>query len=445
MGDDEAAEIERLRLQNEQLKSEVERAQGIRHRRLRAIAAIVAVFFAAASFTAALPGAWARRTLTNTDTYLSVVGPLASDPAVQEALAREITTAVFTAVDVQGRLTEVLTEKAPQLVFLAGPITQSVQSFVQDQTQKILASDQFRTFWIDANRLVQQNLVAVLRGDTTVLQVQNGEVVLNYLPLVNQALQAVSGTLSSLLNRQIKLPEITPDTVPADAVAKLNAALGVTLPATFGSVVVYRSDVLSTVQNSVDLFRKGLIGLIALFLISVVVALTVSPHRRRTLLQLAVAVAVMTVVERRIGIASVGDLVAIARPENQAAVQSIANALLGWFLDYTVRFLWIAVITIVIALLTGPYPWAVWLRGAVVDVYHHTVQSHEEAAEGTPSAWIARHRNVVMGVVAGIAALILWSADLPAWGWWLLLLVTVALELVAWRVARGPEHEPVPA
>jgi hypothetical protein len=446
MADDgEAAEVERLRVENEQLQAEIEKSRGVRHRRLRAVAAVVAVFFAAASFTAALPGAWARRTLTNTDTYLSVVGPLASDPAVQEALAREITTAVFEAVDVQAQLTQVLTERAPQLVFLAGPITSSVEQFVQDQTQKILASDQFQTFWIEANRLVQSSLVAVLKGDTTVLQVQNGEVVLNYLPLVNQALQAVSGTLSSLLNRDITLPEITPDTVPADAIAKLNASLGVTLPATFGSVVVYKSDVLSTVQDSVSLFRKGLIGLVVLLLVSIVIALAVSPHRRRTLLQLAVAIAVMTVVERRIGIASVGDLVALAKPENQAAVQSVANALLGWFLDYTVRFLWLALIVIVAALLSGPYPWAVRLRAAVGDVVHHTLQPQEVAAEGTPSAWIALHRNVVMGVIAGLAALVLWVVDLSGWEWWLLLVVTAVLELVAWRVARGPEAEPTPA
>jgi len=441
-----AEEVERLRLENEELHAEVERVTGVKRHRMRAAAAVVAIVFAVASFAVALPGAWARRTLTNTDTYLSVVGPLASDPAVQEALARQITTAVFEAVDVQSKLTEVLTDKAPQLTFLAGPITQSVQGFVQDQVQKILASDQFQQLWEQANRIVQSQLVAVLRGDSSVLQVQNGQVVLNYLPLVNEALQQVSSTLSSLLGRQITLPTITPDMVPADAVAKIEAALGVTLPATFGTVVVYDSDALSSVQDGVKIAQQTLFILIAILLIGLIVALVVSPHRRRTLLQLAVAIAVVTVIERRLGIASVNDVVNLVPPENQAAARAVAEALIGWFLDYTVRFLWLALIVIVAALLSGPYPWAVWFRRAVDDVVHHTLRGEEVPPEGSPSAWIAEHRTPVIAGIAVVAAVVFWVASLSA-GWWLLFaIVFILLELIAWRVARGPaEEEPAAA
>jgi hypothetical protein len=447
-GDDGgAAEVERLRQENEQLQAEVERVSGVKRHRMRAVAAIVAVVFAVASFAVALPGAWARRTLTNTDTYLSVVGPLASDPAVQEALAREITAAVFEAVDVQQQLTVVLSEKAPPLAFLAGPITQSVQQFVQDQVQKILASEQFQTLWEEANRLVQTQLVAVLRGETDVLQVQNGEVVLNYLPILNQALQQVESTLGSLLNKQIDLPEITPDMVSstsgsAAAVAKISDALGVTLPDTFGTVVVYKSDALSTVQDTVKLAREGFFILLAIFLLALATAIAVSPRRRRTLLQLAVAIAVVTVIERRLGIASVDSAVALVPAENQAAARAVADALVGWFLDYTVRFLWIALVTIVIALLSGPYPWAVAFRRGVDDIVHHTLRSDEVPADGTPSAWVAARRAPVMAGIAGLAALIFWVTSLST-GWWLLVaVIVILLELVAWRVARGPEGEP---
>lgn len=442
-GDDGgAAEVERLPEENGQLEAEAERDSGVKRRRIRAAAAIVAIVFAVTAFTAVLPGAWARRTMTDTETYISVVGPLAANPTVQSALAREITAAVFESVDVEAKLTAVLTERAPELAFLAGPTTQSVQQFVQDEVQKILASEQFRIFWERANTLVQTQLVAVLRGETDVLQAQNGKVVLNYLPIVNQALQQVSSTLSALLDRQITLPEITPDTVPAEAIAKLNAALGVTLPATFGTVVVYRSDALSTVQDTVELARETFFLLLAIFLIGVAVALAVSPRRRRTLLQLAVAIAVVTVIERRIGIASVDSVVGLVPAESQAAVRAVADALIGWFLDYTEWFLWIALITIMIALLSGPYPWAVWFRDAVTDIAHHTPRSDEVARVGTPSAWIAVHRGPVMAVIAGLAAVIFWTTSLSTEWSLALVVVVVSLELVAWRVARGPEAEP---
>jgi hypothetical protein len=285
--------------------------------------------------------------------------------------------------------------------------------------------------------------VAVLRGDSDVLTVQNGQVVLNYLPIVNQVLAQLSGTLSTLLNRQITLPEITADTVPAEATAKLEAALGVTLPPTFGQVVVYKEDVLTQVQDGVKIANRGLYAAIALLLISLIVAIVVSPHRRRTILQLAVAIAVVTVVERRLAIGSVDDLVAQIPAENQAAARSVAEALVQWFLQYSVVFLWVALITIVVALVSGPYAWAVWFRAAVDDVVHHTLRSEEVAAEGSPSAWIAARRMPVMAGIALLAALIFWAIDLNG-AWWLVLaLVVVVLELVAWRVARGPADEPV--
>ena len=435
-------EVERLRQENEAGQGETERVPGVKRRRMRAAAAIVAVVFAAASFAVALPGAWARRTLTDTDTYLAVVAPLASDPAVQEALAREITAAVFEAANVQQRLSTVLADRAPRLTFLVGPIAQSVRQFVQDKVQTILASEQFRTFWTEANRLVQSQLVAVLRGETDVLQAQNGEVVLNYVPLVNQAMAQVSSTLSTLLNKDITLPEIPPGMVPAEAIAKLDAALGVTLPATFGTVVIYRSDALTTVQDTVKLARAAFFGLLAIFLIALITALAVSPRRRRTLLQLAVAIAVVTVIERRLGIAAVDSAVALVPADTQAAARAVADALVGWFLDYTVWFLWIALATIVIALLSGPYPWAVWFRGAVADVVQHTLRADEAAPIGTPSAWIATHRAPVMTVIAGLVAVIFWTTSLSTGSLLAVAVVVLLLELVAWRVARGPDAEP---
>jgi hypothetical protein len=438
-------ELEQVRAERDELQGQVERMRAGRNRKLRVITAVVAIILAVVTFAGALPGAWARRTITNSDTFVSVVGPLASDPAVQEALSRQITAAVFTAVDVQAKLTEVLTEKAPQLVFLAGPITQSVQQFTQEQVQKILASGAFQEFWVQANRLVQSQLVAVLRGNSDVVQLQNGQVVLNYLPLINEALKAVSGTLEQLLGRQITLPEITADTVPAEAIQKLDAALGVTLPTTFGSVVVYSGDAISGVQDGIDIARKSLIGLVVVFLLAVGLALWVSPHRRRTLLQLATAIAVVTVIERRLAISSVNDVVNLVKPENQAAVRAVAEALVQWFLDYSVWFLVVALLTVLIAAVTGPYPWALWLRAAAADLARNTVHPDGSVPVGAPSAWVAAHRIPVMAAIGVVAVVVLWWADFSALWWLLFVLLVGVLEFTAWRVARGPTGEPAPA
>jgi hypothetical protein len=44
---------------------------------------------------------WARNQVTNTDRYVRTVAPLASDPAIQAAVADQITAQVFAYLDVQ--------------------------------------------------------------------------------------------------------------------------------------------------------------------------------------------------------------------------------------------------------------------------------------------------------------------------------------------------------
>src|SRR5207247_8706551 len=97
--------------------------------------------------------------------------------------------------------------------------------------------------------------VAVLDGNSAVLTVQGNQVVFNYLPLLNDALTQLSGTLSAILNRQITVPTITPATVPSQAVASLGSALGVPLPATFGPVTLVQGDELTSFRYAVPMLN----------------------------------------------------------------------------------------------------------------------------------------------------------------------------------------------
>ncbi len=197
--DDAAAEVERLRSENERAPSRGRaRSAGCSGTRIRAVAAVVAVFFAVASFAVGLPGAWARRTLTNTDTYLSVVGPLASDPAVQEALAREITTAVFTAVDVAGAAHRGPDrEGADSSCSLPARSRSRCRRSCRTRCRRSSrATSSARSGSGEPNRAAEARRGAPRRHE--VLQVQNGEVVLNYLPLVNQALAGRVGHIERL-------------------------------------------------------------------------------------------------------------------------------------------------------------------------------------------------------------------------------------------------------
>jgi hypothetical protein len=432
-------DLEAVRAEVDRLKAEMEKleAKPQKRARLRKVFAVVFIVIAVLAFSAATPGVWARRTVYNSNRYLAVVGPLASDPAVQEALARQLTQAVFTATDVQAKVQAAIAERAPRLGFIAGPLTSSLQGFVQDQAQKVIASDQFQQFWVSANTILQKQVVAVLDGNSEVLTVQGNQVVFNYLPLLNDALQQLSGTLSAILNRPITLPTITADTIPSEAVASLQTALGVTLPPNFGSVTLFEGDELTSVQDAVSTFNKVLILAIVLFIIGAALALVLSTNRRRTLLQLVTALIVVVVLERRFAIAEANNVVSMAKPENQAAVQAIIGAFLSSLLLATKRILWVLFVVLIVAVVTAPYPWAVRARAWVGDVGRAGVGAVRGAEVGPAAAWVGARRDALMLAGAIVAAIILLFASISL-GWFLVLAIVLALyELAVYRIAEA--------
>jgi hypothetical protein len=433
------AEVERLERERVELEQQLEVAKGKKRGRLRGILATVLVIVTVIVFGAGVAGAWARRTMLDTDRYVATVGPLAEDPAIQEYLSRTITQQVFQALDVQGRLQTVLGEKAQQLVFLAGPITSSVEGFVQDQVNKVVASDRFAELWTEANRAVHEQAMKVLEGDGDVVQTQNGKVVLNLLPIVNDVLKGVSGVVSELIGRTVTIPEITSQTIPDEAIAKLESALGVDLPTNFGEITVYDSNELAAIQQAVNLFDKAVILLAILFVVGFALALVVSTRKRRTLVQLTTAMAVVLVLERRFAIAAANSVVDQARPENQNAARAVVDSVLGSLLRYTAWFLVISFIVLVVTLLTGPYPWAVTLRGWVTDL-GRAVTGMVKPGERTPvTEWVAGHRDPVMFGIAILGLLAMLAFDLSIGGFLILALVVGGLELLAFRIGQAAE------
>ena len=111
---------------------------------------------------------WARNQVTNTDRYVRTVAPLATDPAIQTAVADQITTQVFAYLDVQGLTNQTVDALAaqgirPQLADrlrgFAGPLASGIQSLVRTEVNKIVQSQAFADAWVQANRVAHQALV----------------------------------------------------------------------------------------------------------------------------------------------------------------------------------------------------------------------------------------------------------------------------------------------
>jgi len=435
---DLSEEIERLRAERDEARRRIDRLEGTTKRaKGRGILTTVLLLVSVLCLAAAVPGTWTRRTVLNTDRYVEIVADVGTRPEVHAFLSTEITNSAFEALDVQGRLQDALGDIQPQLAFLAAPITQGVRDVVRDKVEELLASDRFETLWAEANRYAHAQILAVLRGDSETVQVVGGKVVLNTLPLVNEALKGVGTLAGDLVGRPVELPEITAETVPSEAISKLETALVVDLPDDLGAIEIYDADELEAVQRAVRTFDRGVVLLVVLWLLSFAGAMAVSRRRRRTLLQLMTAFVVVIVLERRFAIAAVDQIVGSLGPDAQPAGRAAAEVMLSSLLAYTTWLLTAALVTLVIASLTGPYGWVVRVRRGTPDLVATGVGMVRGTEVGPAARWVATRRDLVMLTAAGVfvVALLLLEIDLT---WFLALTVILALvELAVWRTAEA--------
>lgn len=440
-----AAERDRLQAEVGDLRAQFAMATPRPPGRLRRIVAVVLVVVTSIVFTVAVIGVWTRRTALNTDRWVQTVGPIAEEPAVKEALGNWMTTELMGAIDPEAYFESVLPERGQAL---AAPLASALSGFVADQVDAFLVSDTFERLWVEVNRRAHTRVVNVLEGDTGNLQVEDGQVVLNLVPVLNGVLAQIGEASPEILGRTVDIPTVTVDDIPEDAVAKVEAALGRDLPDDFGQFTVFEAQRLDAVQDAVALFDRLVVVAVVLAVVLIALTLWVSPRRRRTLVQLAVGIALGVVLLRRVGLRLEDQVVDLAKPENREAVGVVVGAFVDSLLDATVWILAAAALVAVVALLSGPYPWAASLRHRIGSIARSVTATVRAAVTGQTDdatvAWMAAHREVLQlgGVV--VAIIVLLVVDLSWPGLLLLALVVGGFELVVARLPRLTPSKPEP-
>ncbi len=435
-----AAELEEARAETERLRAEVEKleAKPERRHRLRRILTPILAALTVITFTVAVPGVWARRTIVNHDAYLKTVGPLASDPTVQKYIANQLTTQVFATLNVQQVITNALPDQA---AILAGPLTSAAQDFVRKQVLKVVQTEAFQTLWVAVNGVVHDQVIAVLNGDQTAVQVVKGKVEMNLLPMVNLALQQLQTVASGLLPSGVTIPDIQVNEVPQEAIARLEQALGVQLPDNFGTISVYNVAELKAAQQAFNKIERLVVFVVVLWLLLLVATLWVAVRKRRALLQVTIGSIVGLVLVRRLVILGKGEIVDRARPENRAAAAAVAEHLTHTLRLWTGLLLIILLIVLVVALITAPYPWAVRFRGWATGMGKAIAGAPSAARSEPVVSWVQTHRDLLMVCAAGIGVLLLFFINVSFWGF-LIIAVLVGLAEVALYRLGATASEP---
>ena len=430
-----AEEVARLRAERDEAVRQLDREGRRARRRSKGrtvfVAALVTLFAILLPLT--LTAAWAHRTVLDTNTYVDTVRPIAKDPAVTAALSRDITNQLFTSLDPEKQVADALPPKA---AFLAGPVTRGTKTYVADAVDQVLAGERFQALWVAANRFAHTQLVAVLRDKSRVTQTTNGYVTLNLVPLLNTVLANVQSFASNAVGHQVTIPQLTGNELPATACANIGAALQRPVPATCGQIPLFRASKLSQARRLVEAFDRAVLALLIITPLVFVAALWLSRRRRRTLLQLAVWGALGIVVVRRAAILLRSDLISTGRPQNKQARSAIAHQVLSGFFSLTTWFLIGAAVIVAIALVTGPYRWAVSLRSWVRTAYSGVAESMRggQVTGNSAVAFTRRHFDLMRGGGVVVALLLLIVLPVNLWGILIILAVLAAYEVCLHRM-----------
>jgi hypothetical protein len=250
----------------------------VSRQRWRTILAVVLIVVGCVLAPLAGVAVWARNQVTNTDRYVRTVAPLASDPAIQTAIADQITAQIFAYLDVAGLTNQAVDalaarglrpQVADQLRGFAGPLASGIQSVVRTEVTKIVQSQAFADAWVQANRVAHQALVTALTGQGGgAVTVEGDTVKLNLAPFIQTVKQRLIDSGFGLATR---IPQV-------------NATL-----------VLFDVKNLTRARRAFDLLNTLGIWLPIIAIVLLGVGVVVATDHRRALVGAAVGVAVAMV------------------------------------------------------------------------------------------------------------------------------------------------------
>ena len=286
---------------------------------------------------------WAINTVTNTDKYVETMAPLATNPVIQQGLATRATDALFSTHIVQDKVTKSLPKAAKPLV---APLMAQLKTVVQGYALKVFESPKFAKLWDTLNRHSHAAVINVLTGKQTPAQkklAKAGQIAINVSPALNQVISDLDARGITYFDplRTLSTNSVHFTVVSKEQVSKFSGLFNIVVK------------------------LKWVIPVVGLVLAILAVALAM--ERRKTLVRLAVGVALMSLF--LLGILSVGRGIFIGQASGGGFNAQGAAAV--W--DTVLRFLkanlrWTVLISVLVAFagwVAGPARYAVWIRKTV--------------------------------------------------------------------------------
>ena len=322
-------------------------------RRSRRILAGIALVLACLSILLTTVAIWTHQVAFKSDRFQSLVSTVIAEPAVIDPLAERISVQVIDALDVQTRIEKRLPDIAKSL---AAPLTIQIQDAIDRRLQTALANPRLQQALANTIGFAHQRIVNLLRGDSNAASVVDGYVVIEVWPIVGAALDELQS--EGIIPADVKLPDLSSADPPGILSGRLATALGISLPADFGTIKLMPADNLLKYQSYVRAFDLIVIVLIVVSLALIALALWLSTRRRRMLMFLAIGTIIAFLLARLAINRIIGSVVSgVSDADLALAVRTVIGAVVADFRGLTTLILIGLGIVAVAAYLAGRPRW----------------------------------------------------------------------------------------
>jgi hypothetical protein len=354
---------------------------------------------------------YAKTQVLDTDRYVATVKPLASDPAIQNYVADQVSSSLLAQIDVKAYVDDALSAFPPRAQGLSGPITTAVQTFVHEAALRVVQSPAFQQIWTQGNRAAHAQMVKVLTNEGGVVKVERSGA-------VKVDLKGVAGVIQKQLVSS-GLP--IADKIPLDRVN--------------GSVTIFQSEELYKARRGAEVLDKVGYALPLVVLACLGGAVLLSVRKRRAFIKAAVAFAFgALILALLVNGARHFYLEALPKSVPEGAAAAIYDTLLRSLHTSARNILLVAIVIAVAAFVSGPARPAVGFRNWWARAVTWAGADADRAGWGVVSsnAWMARSKRllrVILAVVLFVAAF-RWPHPTTAVILWLVILGLVGLAVI---------------
>lgn len=331
--------------------------------RRRRVLSGVALVLACLSILVTTVALWTHQVALNTNRFTTLIGNVASDPAVTDPISTMVSTQVVEALGVQARIEARLPEA---LQPLAAGLTVAVRDAIDTRLRVALQNPRIQSALVGTIGFTHAQIVRLLRGESDVVGIVDGYLTLDVFPVAGEALNQLQ--TMGLIPATVQLPDLTSAEAPEVLAQRLETALGITLPPGFGTIRLMPAERLAAARTVVRAFDLVVILLVILSAILVALALWLARDRRRMLIYLGIGTIVAFLLARLAIRGAEGVIVGgIADGDVAGATRSIVDTTLENLRGVTAIILIATAVVAIAAYLWGRPKWVVATTSYVGD------------------------------------------------------------------------------